>query len=218
MCSDVYESNNASGTAKTIPTNTNIVAMIGTTTIRDWFKFRLHRQTRMFGWTSPIYHLTTIFVCITLLFHSLEFLRAGGTTSEQIIRNTTTATTYYVRVYGYNGAMSTTSCYTLRINVGSTAFRTLEDIVADAGTMPAKMISLCSRILRKMSECFTALQDESIQIRVFDMVGKTVRDEHMEVVEGFNKFNFDMTSFNKELYFVELTNFWKNCEKLILEK
>ena len=127
------------------------------TTDSDGSNSLLHRQTRMFGWTSPIYHWTTIFVCITLLFHSN--FSSGWFYSEQIIRNTTTAT---IVMYAcmVRGAMSTTACYTLRINVGSTAFR--------YSRISLRMRVQCLQndftlfpILRKdeVNIAFTALQD-----------------------------------------------------------
>jgi hypothetical protein len=48
----------------------------------------------------------------------------GGTTSETI-SYTAAAGTYYAQVYGYNGANSATSCYTLKVQLGTaTRFET----------------------------------------------------------------------------------------------
>jgi hypothetical protein len=123
-CSDIYESNNKSSTAKTIATNTDIRALISSGSDRDWFKFST---------TSPN---TNIRVTLSNLAkdYDLRLYNSGatqlaisqlsGTSSETITRNTTTAATYLLQVYPYSSTQfSTTQCYTLRVNVASTTFR-----------------------------------------------------------------------------------------------
>ncbi len=220
-CSDVYESNNTSGTAKTIATNTDITAMIGTTTDADWFKFTT---------TSPNTYIKVNLTNLPFdydirLYNSsvsqLGISQASGTTSEQIIRNTTTASTYYIKVYGYNSAYSTTVCYKLRVSVGSTAFRTVEDIVSEPVAEPAinDFNLFPNPAKEEVNVAFSASQNESIQVRVFDMVGKTILNQNFNVESGYNKFSLDLTLMNKGIYFVELTNSSERIvKKLILEK
>ena len=101
-CSDAWESNNTSGTAKTIAVNTNIQGIIGSSTDSDWFKFtnttaasriRINLTNLAADYDVRLYRGTSTQVGIS---------QNGGTTAEQIILNTTTVATYYVRVYGYN--------------------------------------------------------------------------------------------------------------------
>jgi len=54
----------------------------------------------------------------------------GGTTSESI-SYTPAAGTYYAQVYGYNGANSATTCYTLKVQLG-TATKPVTELVTDA--------------------------------------------------------------------------------------
>jgi hypothetical protein len=51
---------------------------------------------------------------------------AGGTTNETIVYNGAAAGTYTVRVYGYNGAFSATSCYTLLVTTAVACSNTPE--------------------------------------------------------------------------------------------
>lgn len=220
-CSDVYESNNTSGTAKTIATNTDITAMIGTTTDADWFKFvttspntyiKVNLTNLPFDYDIRLYNSSV---------SQLGISQASGTTSEQIIRNTTTASTYYIKVYGYNSAYSTTVCYKLRVSVGSTAFRTVEDIVSEPVAEPAinDFNLFPNPAKEEVNVAFSASQNESIQVRVFDMVGKTILNQNFNVESGYNKFSLDLTLMNKGIYFVELTNSSERIvKKLILEK
>lgn len=220
-CSDIYESNNTSGTAKTIATNQTITGLISSSTDLDWFKFTT---------TSP-----NTYIKITLtnlpadydirLYNSsvsqLAISQNGSTTSEQIIRNTTTAATYYLRVYGYGGVFNTTSCYNLLVSVGSTAFRTVSDIVNEPATEPVTndFTMYPNPAKDEVNVLFTSGNNESIQIRVFDMVGKTILSNEVSVESGNNKFSLDLGLLNKGIYFVELTNSSERIvKKLILEK
>ena len=50
----------------------------------------------------------------------------GGNASEQIKYNNAPVGTYYIRVYGYNGVFNSSTCYTLRADISSTAFKQTE--------------------------------------------------------------------------------------------
>ena len=202
-CTDTYESNNTSGTAKVISVNTDINALISSTSDLDWFKFTT---------TSPN---TNIQVTLTNLpfdydvrlynsnVSSLATGQNGGTTSESIIRNSSTATTYYVRVYGYNGAMSTTSCYKLRINASSTPFR-LEDNMTNADK--ADMISGVVAVPNPATDhtSFEFITDASgiSDVSILDMTGKMVYSGKHEVIEGINKLDFNVGNYNKGIYLI----------------
>ena len=101
-CSDTYESNNTSTTSKTIATNTDIRALISSSTDIDWFQF------------STVAPNTNINVTLTTLpadydislYNSAASVILGssanaGTTSESIIHNTTGAATYKLKVFPY---------------------------------------------------------------------------------------------------------------------
>ena len=124
-CTDIYESNNSRTAAKVIALNTNIQAVIGTSTDRDWFRFNNTSSQRnvkvtltnlAFDYDLQLYRGST----------RVATSQNGGTTSESIIyNNTQSATTYYAYVYGYNGAFSASNCYTLRAEISSSSFARL---------------------------------------------------------------------------------------------
>ena len=122
-CSDTYESNNTLATAKTISVNTNITALINTSTDIDWFKFTNTSTARNIRVTltglPADYDLGLYNSAGTLLYSSAN----GGTTSETVTYNAAPVATYYIRVIGYNGAFSTSGCYTLRATTSSTTLR-----------------------------------------------------------------------------------------------
>jgi hypothetical protein len=92
--------------------------LINTTTDNDYYKFVVTT-----GGTATI-TLSTLPGDYDIRLYSsngttqLAISQNGSTTSETITR-TYTAGTYYVRVYGYNGANSTTTCYTLKVQLGT---------------------------------------------------------------------------------------------------
>ncbi|MBS1609598.1 MAG: M4 family metallopeptidase, partial [Bacteroidetes bacterium] len=113
-CTDNFESNNTRSTAASLPLNIDNTATISSSTDKDWFKFTTTASAPKLKVT-----LTNLPADYDVrLYNSngtqLAASQNAGTTSETITRNATNAATYYLQVYGYNKANST-SCYTLRV-------------------------------------------------------------------------------------------------------
>lgn len=123
-CTNNYESNNTSSTATSINVATNINSMIATSSDVDWFKFNntsSQKNIKVTLTNLPADYEINLYASngTTLLGTSQN----SGTTSEQIIyNNTSSAGTYRIKVYPYNGANSNTACYTLRADISSTAY------------------------------------------------------------------------------------------------
>lgn len=120
-CTDIYESNETQGAAKALPINTDITGLISTSTDKDWFSF-----TTATGATNINISVNNLAGDYDVkLYNSagtqIGVSQNGGTTSESINYNTTSAGKYYIQIYGYRGANST-SCYLLRISTSGTAF------------------------------------------------------------------------------------------------
>lgn len=103
--------------AATIPFNTNVTGLISPSGDIDNYKFVI-----TVGGTATV-TLTTLpgdydLKILNSAGTQLAISQAGGTTGESIAR-TYTAGTYYAQVYGYNGANNATSCYTLRVALGT---------------------------------------------------------------------------------------------------
>jgi hypothetical protein len=116
---DVSTNGTASGAAL-IPFNTDIKGLISPSGDNDYYKFVITT-----GGTATL-TLTTLPGDYDVVVYSsngttqLAISQNGSTTSESISR-TYTAGTYYARVYGYNGANSSTVCYTLKVALGTAA-------------------------------------------------------------------------------------------------
>jgi hypothetical protein len=130
---DVSTNGTATGAA-TIPFNTDIKGLISPSGDNDYYKFVITT-----GGTATI-SLTTLPADYDLRLYSsngttqLAISQNGGTTSETITR-TYTAGTYYARVYGYNNANNATSCYTLRVQLGTASLAEAPQEITKAGVL-----------------------------------------------------------------------------------
>ncbi|MCU0433613.1 MAG: T9SS type A sorting domain-containing protein [Bacteroidia bacterium] len=119
-CTETYESNNTLATAPIININNTVGSQISTTTDNDYYKFALTAAS-----TSMDFQLSNL-----PADYDVELLDAAGvvlqsgtngsTTNESFTRVGMPAGTYYLRVFGYNSAMSTTQCYNLDLWITGT--------------------------------------------------------------------------------------------------
>lgn len=114
-CTTANEPNESLAAAATVATNTNISGAINSTSDKDWYKFTLSATSNL---NITLSALPADYDIILYNSSGTEIKRSelGGTSSETITNNNTAAGTYYIQVFGYNGANSS-SCYTL--NIGS---------------------------------------------------------------------------------------------------
>lgn len=200
--------NSTNGTAAgaaTIPFNTNVTGLISPSGDVDFYKFVITT-----GGTATI-TLTTLpgDYDIQLLSSNgttqLAISQNGGTTSETISR-TYTAGTYYVRVYGYNGANSSTVCYTLRVALG-TASRTEELITANKVTVfpnPAtESVTISIPELKGAAD-----------IRVFDMYGKMVMQQNTSRINT----QLDVMRLPSGVYMIKVINEGKESTMKIVKE
>jgi hypothetical protein len=206
-CTDIYESNNTRGASKTIPVNTDITAMIGTSTDIDWFKFSntsTNKNIRVTLTNLPFdYDLYLYNSSGTLLARSEN----GGTNSEIIKYNNGAVATYYIRVKGYNGAFSNSQCYTLNATIGSTAFKfdendqyyPKEEIeFSDVNIYPNP--SSNGQFTYELSNDYTG----SVKLIIFDATGRVVENRTIDKSEKFMRTELDVSEKNKGLYFVRV--------------
>lgn len=206
-CTDAYESNNTTSAAKTIAVNTNIRALISTSTDVDYFKFSntsTNKNIRITLTNLPADYDVKVYRGTTLVATSAQ----TGTTSESIILNNATVTSYTVYVYGYNKANNATSCYTLNASISSVAFRTdgsenqvdasksdLEKFSTDLFVSPNPVRGLAT------IEMFADATQE-VQLAIFDLTGKQVSNRIEVLNEGRNLLTQDFSQFTAGVYLV----------------
>lgn len=211
-CTDVYESNNTSSTAKTAPLNTDFTALISSTTDVDWFKF-----TTVSPNVKVKVDLTNLPADYDMVLYKsnastkLGTGANGGTTSEQIKYNATSAATYYLKVYGYNGANSATGCYKLRISTGSTNFRTDgETLATDEQDVEVFAESAFKLYPNPASNVLTveyvSETEGDVWMNIYNLNGQRVLQQQTTAVTGGNKQTINTESLSNGVYVLQLNN------------
>ena len=126
---DVSTNGTISGAA-TIPFNTNVTGLINPAGDNDYYKFVITT-----GGTATI-TLTTLpadydLTVVNSAGTQLAISQNGSTTSESISR-TYTAGTYYARVFGYNNANNASTCYTLKVQLGTATLNGTPELTGNA--------------------------------------------------------------------------------------
>ena len=219
-CSDIYESNNTSGTAKTIAVNTDIQGLISSGTDVDWYKFvntsaapyiKITLTNLPADYDVKLYNSAVTQIGIS---------ENGGTTAETIKYNSTTVNTRYVQVYGYGGVFSTTQCYTLRASISGTAWRTVEDneiILEDLQTNNFTMYPNPASSTLNIN--YLGEKSGTVTMKIMDIAGRQVMIQQFSSVEGVNHYKMNVDNLNKGVYLVELSNEANHSvQRLMLDK
>ncbi len=219
-CTDNNEPNDSYLTPAIVATNADISGQISMTTDADWFGFTTSAPNTKF-----MIVLSNLVKDYNIRLYNSSFAQIGfslktGTVNDTIKKNLTAAGTYYIKVFGNNGAYSATQCYNLRVNISNVNFR-LADEMTNVETIPLVQTDLTvfpNPIHDNLNVIFKTTNNQTATIRVYDMVGKIVRTIPLDAIEGENKLNIDFSEFHKGIYFVELIDSGnKITKKVILE-
>jgi trimeric autotransporter adhesin len=193
--------NGTIGGAATAPFNTDIKGTIGASGDIDFYKVVITT-----GGTATITLGTLPFDYDVKLFASngttqLGISQAGGTSSETITY-TFAAGTYYVQVYGYQSANSATSCYTLKVQLGTASKGALgsnglismnnETTIAKIYPNPVKDVLYVSTL--------TELNENS-NLQIMDATGKILIEQKYTE----NPQMIDIKALKAGLYLINLT-------------
>jgi hypothetical protein len=194
-CPGSYDNstNGTTGGAAQIPFGTDIKGTIGSTTDLDYYKFVITTGgtiTITLGTLPGDYDLK--------LFNSagtqVGISQNGGTTPETI-SYTAAAGTYYAEVYGYNGAYSTTVCYTLKVALGTA---TREYITS---TKPL-MVDIYPNPVRNILNISTPSVTAGWQMRISDINGRKVLINSLTK----QKTSIDVNRLAAGIYIIEIIN------------
>jgi Pregnancy-associated plasma protein-A/Secretion system C-terminal sorting domain/Fibronectin type III domain len=214
-CVDTYEANNSRSAAKTIPVNTTFTAQIASASDVDWYKFAntsTNRRIKIDLTTLPADYDVRLYRGTSNTI--LAISENAGTTDEVLIYNTTTvSSSYYANVYGYNGASSNTQCYTMRVSLSSSNFRTdgSTDGEVEEIEVPVVFENAAFGIFpNPANEQITVevpMESESdVQVTILDPSGKAALQQHRVLGKGDNRMNFDVSRLSNGIYFVEVRN------------
>lgn len=209
-CTDNYESNNTASAAKTAPLNSNFNGLITPSTDVDWFKIVTTSSA-----TRVKVDLTTLPADYDMVLYKsngttkLATSANGGTTSETLKYNATTAGTYYLKVYGYNGATSATSCYTLRVSTSASNFRTdgSNDGAVEAMEVTAEpaLKLFPNPASDKLNAEFISNTAGAVTFTVYNLSGQRVLTTVSEATEGYNTQSINTATLSNGVYVLEIT-------------
>lgn len=205
-CTDVYEANETLTASKSIPLNTDINASISTSTDKDWFTFTTTS-------TAPNLNITLGNLAgdydIKLYNSSgkqLKISQNGGTTPENIKYNTNGGKTYYIQVYGYAGANSS-SCYLLRVNASGNPYL---DEPGNAGITSTEIKGMERPMVVYPNPARSSVQlqftmEESVQkdIIIIDALGRIVYNKQWTVQKGLNTLRINLPKLKPGNYFIK---------------
>ncbi|THU30218.1 T9SS type A sorting domain-containing protein [Niastella caeni] len=192
--------------AATIPFNTNITGLISPSGDIDNYRFVITT-----GGTATVTLTTVPFDYDLRVLNSagtqLAISQAGGTSNETISR-TYTAGTYYAQVYGYNGANSATSCYTLRVQLGTASRGGTEGLTTDV----QKVDVFPNPVKNVVNVNLTGYTGNSV-VSMFDVNGRVVL--HRQVSTGNSQ--LDISALPAGVYMMRIKNGGKevNMTKII---
>lgn len=210
-CTDNYETNNTSGTAKNAPLNSNFNGLISPSGDVDWFKI-----TTTSSAPKLKVDLTTLPADYDMVLYSSNATKVlasstnGGTANETIKYNSTKAATYYLKVYGYKGASNSTSCYTLRVNTSSSNFRIIDDSAEDAAIESVIAEPALKLYPNPASDKLTVEYLNSISgvvnFRVYSLSGKLIFTNTAEAQAGFNTYQLNIADLSRGVYVLEINS------------
>lgn len=213
-CTETFEPNNSrSSSLPLTAVNTDLSSQISTSTDNDWYRFANTSATR-----NIRVDLTNLPADYDLQLYQNNTLRRtsqnDATNPEVAIWNTTTvASNWYARVYGYNGAFSTTQCYTLRISLSSSSFRTdgstdgeITEIEIPVEVVHSGFAMFPNPALDQLTLDVNLNADRTVKVSVGDITGRTHILRSFDLFKGNSRATLDVTQLPAGTYFVRVEN------------
>ncbi|MEO7487106.1 MAG: M4 family metallopeptidase [Ferruginibacter sp.] len=207
-CSDNFESNETLSAAKSLPLNTDNVALISSSTDKDWFTFTTTTAAPNFKVL-----LTNLPADYDIkLYNSagtqLAVSQNSGSSDETITKNTTAAGTYYLQVYGYAGANST-NCYLLRVTTSGTSLLTGDSpgFVNSIKTESIPQNSFAvypNPVKNKLTLYVNAERDSRSELSMIDIAGRIMMKQAVQIQKGSNTISVNIPRLAAGTYIVKM--------------
>jgi hypothetical protein len=203
VCTNNFEPNNTSATATPLAVNTDVNSMIATSTDVDYFSFSNTAAAKNIRIT-----LSNLPFDYDLKLYNSAMTQVGSsanasTTTEKIILNNAAVGKYYVHVFPYGGALSSTKCYTVNASIGSTTFVRLGvgeaaeyTQLEDVQIYPNPATSHLTIKLNDFSS------DAKVSIQMFDLMGKEILATEREMGKENDKAEMDISKVPNGMYIV----------------
>ncbi len=139
-CPDSLEPNNTLGAPANITLPVNISALIAVNGDQDYYRFTLTTTSTINLYLSNLAGDYDLFL-LDNTGATLASSEAGGTTNENVNFANAAPGTYFIRVFGYNGAFSATQCYSLNASAFATGCQVPDGVSALSITETTASIS-----------------------------------------------------------------------------
>lgn len=217
-CTDTYENNNSRNQAKTIPVGSSTTARIGTSTDKDWFKFSNTSSARNVRVTMS--NLPADYDMILYRGNSQVGISENADNNDEQItyNNTQAAATYYVQVYGYNGAFNSTLCYTLLAERSGSAYRLAgEELNLQAEAVKDELLIFPNPASSEITVVVPFGEETEGVLSIMDVTGKVLRAQSLIGDKNIKTYEMDLSEFNGGLYFVNFrTSSSTYTQKLVI--
>lgn len=213
-CTENYEPNNTRGISLPLtPTGQELIARIATSGDNDWYRFAntaSQRNIRVDLMGLPANFDLKLYENASLRKTSQN----SGTASEFITYNASNvASTWYAQVYGFNGANNNAQCYSLRITLSSSAFRTdgstdgetteldLPFYVAESGfaMFPNPAYDELTLDVRMDAE-------REVKVSIVDLTGRIISLNAYDLHQEQNRITMDVSALPSGMYVVRVEN------------
>ena len=204
VCPGPYDvsTNGSRNGAATIPFNTNIYGLINPTGDADYYKFVITNGGTI---TVTLTGLPADYDLRLYRNNSNVASSSNAGTANETINYTATANTYYARVVGFNGAFNASSCYTLKVQLG-TASREDGLITADNVTV------FPNPVTDKVTVSIKDLEGRAA-IRVFDIYGRMM----MQQSSSQPLTQLDVSRLSSGIYMIKVMNNGKESTMKIVK-
>jgi len=189
---DVSTNGNAAGAA-TIPFNTNVFGLINVSSDIDFYKFVITTAG------TAITTLTTLPANYDLTLYSsngttqLAISKKSGTSNETISR-TYSVGTYYIKVSGKGNATNASTCYTLKVQLGTAA---AQELLTDPTGLQVK---LYPNPVHDKLNIYLVGDNNQKKMVLYDMSGKLV---YLQVLNDMFT-TLDLHKLNSGVYVVKI--------------
>jgi hypothetical protein len=213
-CLDVYEPNNSRTGAYVLSSiATPITGLIGSATDVDWFRFgntSAQRRIKVDLTGLPADYDLKLYRSSTLLGTSENV----GTADEFIIYNSNTvSSSYSANVYGYNGATSTSTCYTLTITLSTNNFKSDGNTDGETETFELPVafenagFGLYPNPATDRLNVEVPMSEEAeVMVNIIDPSGKSLISTTRALGKTDNRIEFDLSNLATGMYFVQVRN------------
>ncbi len=218
-CSNTNETtNNVSTGATIVAVNSTTNSQIGSNGDVDYYKFTTTTAAPKIQVTLsnlPGDYDVTLYKSKTdgTIGTQIGLSENGGTSSESIKYNTATVGgIYYIRVYGYNGAYSTTVCYALGVQTSSTNFAqemTLSangKMIEEATTAVSSLAVFPNPAKDVIKLQFFSATGGRYEMSLFDATGKRVLNQQKKFDKGMNNTEIQTDNLVKGMFLLSLKN------------